>query len=137
MKRGLKFTCFNDEDNNYIGYLNKKGRREGPGVFSTYKTGSVIQGEWKDNELNGFAIEDNFLDGSTCKSYWKDSIQDGELRQFCGKDNSYSVEFVKGFPKGSAVFKSRKEEVYIGELRKGVRHGFGCQSYQNGNAYVG
>ena len=121
----------------FQGRLDKDNKRQGSGVYRENVTGSVYDGDWKDNMRHGVGVL-TFASGLEYSGeFFKDSIH-GQGTVTLIDSSVYTGCFFNGLFHGNGTIEdSATKSVYTGEFAYGVRDGDGEEGYQNGTRYKG
>ena len=125
----------NNKNSKFEGhYINNKPN--GYGIFTSSKNKTVIEGEWKNDEINGIGIQmwnDSSIFFGEFNKQKKNGIgtykwDDGTL--YKGQFNNNNIE-------GYGIFNYYDGKSYEGELSNGDLNGFGIFTWNNGKKYLG
>jgi len=121
----------------FKGRLDSDKQRQGPGVYRENKTGSVYDGDWKDNMRHGVGVL-TFASGLEYSGeFFKDSIH-GQGTVTLIDSSVYTGSFFNGLFHGNGTLEdSATKSVYTGEFSNGVREGEGEEGYHDGTKYKG
>ncbi len=121
----------------FKGRLDNNKKRQGPGVYTESKSGSVYDGDWKDNMRHGVGVL-TFASGLEYSGeFFKDSIHGQGTIQLIDA-SVYTGSFFNGLFHGNGTLEDNaKKVVYSGEFSNGVRDGEGEESYPNDTRYKG
>lgn len=105
-----------------------------------FVAGSTYKGDWKDNEKNGFGIEE-MSNGNKYEGEWAEGRRHGMGTLWIKKGKQsmkqYSGSWAHGKKDGNGVFEYENGDTYSGEWSSGKRSGAGRMDYANGDIYVG
>ena len=122
----------------FKGRLDEKKQRQGPGVYCEKRTGSIYDGEWKDNSRHGVGVL-AFASGLEYSGeFFKDSIH-GQGTITLIDASVYTGSFFNGLFHGNGTLEevTATNRVYTGEFSNGVRDGEGEEGYSDGTRYKG
>lgn len=121
----------------FKGRLDEDKRRQGPGVYCEKKTGSVYEGDWKDNMRHGVGVL-TFASGLEYSGeFFKDSIH-GQGTITLIDASVYTGSFFNGLFHGHGTLKDEaNKREYTGEFSNSARDGEGEERYPNGTRYKG
>ena len=121
----------------FKGRLDNDKQRQGPGVYRENKTGSVYDGDWKDNMRHGVGVL-TFASGLEYSGeFFKDSIH-GQGTVTLIDSSVYTGSFFNGLFHGNGTLEdSATKSVYTGEFSNGVREGECEEGYHDGTKYKG
>ena len=116
----------------------KNGEENGYGIMY-FKNGSIINGEWKDGEVFGFAIET--LTDSTGNTHYigqfKDSLYNGYGIKICYSENIiYKGQVSNNKLEGYAFEYFSNGDIYEGEWNQDKKNGFGFLHKSNGEKFI-
>ncbi|OON16365.1 MORN repeat protein [Opisthorchis viverrini] len=128
--------------NNAIFILSAQGRLEYTSDGSCY-----YEGDWFEDIRQGYGVS-KYPDGTTYEGEWFDGNRCGYgTMHWKDRDEIYSGRWVAGKQEGQGshawhILRVRTTQytlpnVYDGEWKNGVRHGFGVFHYPNGSKYAG
>lgn len=121
----------------FKGRLDEDKKRQGPGVYRQSKTGSVYDGDWKDNMRHGVGVL-TFASGLEYSGeFFNDAIH-GQGTVTLIDSSVYTGSFFNGLFHGKGTLEeSATKSVYTGEFSNGVRDGEGEEGYRDGTKYKG
>lgn len=121
----------------FKGRLDKDKQRQGPGVYCESKTGSVYDGDWKDNMRHGVGVL-SFASGlEYTGEFFEDAIH-GQGTVTLIDSSVYTGSFFNGLFHGNGTLEeSAAKSFYTGEFTNGLRDGEGVERYQDGTKYEG
>ena len=101
---------------------------KGKGQYVWKKSGALYDGDWKEDERNGFGTYSIVRDGSLVKEYaggWKNDMRHGYGTRFYGSDDYYEGEWYGDERSGWGRMYFQDGSVYEGEWLEDKRHGRG------------
>uniref|UniRef100_A0A7S4K7I3 Uncharacterized protein n=1 Tax=Guillardia theta TaxID=55529 RepID=A0A7S4K7I3_GUITH len=142
-------TEMNEQGHEYSGEW-KDGMRHGSGDY--FQDGLYYQGEWKEGNRHGYGVcmfqngdlyEGEFvadlMEGSGCMvmangsrydGVWKAGKMSGKGKMIYSNGDVYEGLWSDGKREGQgSYFSAATESEYVGEFKKGKRHGYGKQQY--------
>lgn len=131
-----KFYRYQNGDT-FKGRLDDDKKRQGPGVYCEKRTGSVYEGDWKDNMRHGVGVL-TFASGLEYSGeFFKDSIH-GQGTITLIDASVYTGSFFNGLFHGNGTLEDEaNKRIYTGEFSNGARDGEGEERYPNGTRYKG
>ena len=104
-----------------------------------FKNGSIINGEWKDGEVFGFAIET--LTDSTGNTHYigqfKDSLYNGYgIKIYYSENIIYKGQVSNNKLEGYAFEYFSNGDIYEGEWNQDKKNGFGFLHKSNGEKFI-
>mmetsp|Transcript_991 Transcript_991/g.1635 ORF Transcript_991/g.1635 Transcript_991/m.1635 type:complete len:458 (-) Transcript_991:72-1445(-) len=121
----------------FKGRLDKGKLRQGSGLYRENKTGSVYDGDWKDNMRHGVGVL-TFATGLEYRGeFFEDAIH-GQGTITLLDSSVYTGSFFNGLFHGNGTLEeSAAKSVYTGEFSNGLRDGEGEEGYLDGTKYKG
>ena len=121
----------------FTGRLDGANLRQGSGVFTEHRMGSVYDGDWKDSMRHGVGLLILSSGVEYSGEFFKDSIH-GEGTLTLIDASVYAGGFVNGLFNGHGTFEDQGNNLtYIGEFQEGLRHGEGEEKHSDGSCYKG
>eukprot|EP00804_Cyclotella_cryptica_P019863 CCRYP_017043-RA/>CCRYP_017043-RA protein AED:0.03 eAED:0.03 QI:200/1/1/1/0.5/0.33/3/303/830 len=121
----------------FKGCLDANKLRQGSGVYTEHRMGSVYDGDWKDSMRHGVGhlILSSGVEYSG--EFFKDSIH-GQGVITLIDDSVYTGDFFNGSFHGHGTLEDEStKRIYVGEFANGLRHGDGEETFSDGSRYVG
>jgi hypothetical protein len=109
--------------------------REGKGKF-IYKNGDVLEGEWKNGNMNGQG-KLTFITGESYEGEWKNGRMNGRGVYRYENGDVYEGEMKKDERNGQGKMTYKNGDVLEGEWKKDEKRGQGKMTYHNGDVYEG
>lgn len=111
------------------------GLRSGSGTYR-YPTGSVYEGEWKDDKKEGRGTS-SVADGNVYVGEYKNGVREGHGTYYYEDGHVYIGEWKEDKREGHGTLTYADGAVYIGQFKKSVREGQGTYTAASGNVYIG
>ena len=121
------YGVFKSKSYNYFGNYTE-GKKKGKGKYEDLVKGSTYNGEFSDDQKNGYG-EENYNDGSVYKGEYKNGLRDGKgILILKGKNKEISIykgEFKNDQINGKGRFKWPNKKEYYGEWENNEISGYG------------
>ena len=121
----------------FKGRLDAKKLRQGSGVYTEHRMGSVYDGDWKDSMRHGVGLLTLASGVDYSGEFFKDHVH-GQGTLTLIDASVYTGGFFNGLFHGHGTFEDvSNNRTYIGEFENGLRHGEGQEKYSDGTLYKG
>jgi hypothetical protein len=121
----------------FKGYLDANNLRQGSGVYTEHRMGSIYEGDWKDSMRHGVGLLTLSSGVEYSGEFFRDSIH-GQGVITLIDDSVYTGGFHNGSFHGHGTLEDEStKRVYNGEFENGLRHGDGQETFSDGSRYVG
>ena len=109
---------------------------EGNGKGKMYTNGILLEGTFKDSELDGQG-KATWENGTIYTGTFANGLRTGKGKIVYENGNSYEGEFKNGKFYGQGTFKWKDGDKFVGSFVNGDREGYGTYTWANGEKYVG
>jgi len=113
-----------------------EGHLDGYGILFSYKSGNIIEGEWKKGLGNGFTRV-VYKSGDLYAGQWKNGVVEGLGTCFFVQGTIYKGEWKKNHVHGKGTVWFPDGRSYKGEWQNGEKHGEGEYSFPDGHVFKG
>ncbi|KAL7469902.1 hypothetical protein ACHAXS_010146 [Conticribra weissflogii] len=121
----------------FKGRLDKSNMRQGSGVYTEHRLGTVYDGDWKDNMRHGVGLLTLSSGVEYSGEFFKDRIY-GQGSLTLIDASVYTGGFFNGLFHGNGILEDvSNNRTYVGEFENGLRHGEGEEKYADGQFYQG
>ncbi|KAL7544720.1 hypothetical protein ACHAWF_008087 [Thalassiosira exigua] len=133
---GLKLYRYQNGDL-FKGHLDKANLRQGSGVYTEHRMGTVYNGDWRDSRRHGVGHLKLATGVEYSGEFFDDKIHgQGSLTLIDG--SVYTGSFFNGLFHGRGMLEDEgKSRVYFGEFENGERSGEGEEKFSDGSRYKG
>lgn len=111
------------------------GKRHGFGTL-TRQDGTVYDGEWRNDELNGEGTE-RCTDGTCFRGHYANGMRTGHGVVTWPEGSKYSGQFERGKANGEGYLLRTDGSVYKGQFGEDCMSGEGCMQWKDGAEYKG
>ncbi len=112
------------------------GKKQGKGIY-TDSSGNIIEGEFKDDLVNGYAIEKNTEYGQVYEANFVNGKKNGKGKLTFKDGSYYEGDFVNDWFQGKGRYVIKDNFVYEGDFLREFATGQGICTYNNGEIHSG